>query len=313
MENREQYRQNERGQTQQENKEVSKQKLCPACSTANNSEASFCEECGSPLTEVLKCPKCNSKVYPNADICEACGHWLLDKQCKFCSSPIDPEEKFCSECGNPTEGIVCHVCQHLSYFDFCPKCNTPLTEFAHEAIKQIQNDPEMCQMQNLLQEIEQMEQEIKEETVQLQQSEEQQKQEELISKEEVERQKKLDLLNSLSGYLQKTQKDEPKPRVIQAPKPEVKKESLKDALKRAQDIAAKKQERARKNKEAQESLNKMLSLNFQNPQDARKFFKASKPPRVIGWECNMYRVLHDDPSQCSMPHNGGRWILETEK
>jgi hypothetical protein len=310
MDNQEQSRFQEKA-FQQKASEKPESKTCNACSTLNNYEAKFCEECGASLTEELKCPKCNSKVYPNADICEACGHWLLDKQCKFCSSPVDPNETFCGECGNPVAGIVCHSCQHLSYFDFCPKCNTPLTEFALEAIKQIQNDPVMSQMQNLFQEIAQMEQEIKEESVLLQQDEAQAKQEELVDKEEEERQKKLALLNSISGYIQKSQKETPKPQTQNIPKPEVKRESLKDALKRAQDIASKNQERARKNREAQEKLNKMKSLTFQNPQEARKFFKASKPPRIIGWRCARYEVLHNDPSECAEPHGGGVWVIDT--
>lgn len=310
MDSQEQSRFQERFQ-EQKGIEKSESIVCHSCSFVNGAEALYCEECGASLAEEKKCPKCHSKVSQNADICEACGHWLLDNKCKFCNSLVDPNEQYCGECGNPTAGITCPTCQHLSFFDFCPKCNTPLTEFAHEAIRQINNNPEMNQVQNLLQEIAQMEEEIKNESMILQQEEEEAKQQEIINKEEEERQKKLALLNSISSYIQTTKKDEPKTTTPPPPKQEVKRESLRDSLTKAKDIANKNIERARKNREAQEKLNGMKSLTFQNPQTARKFFYASKPPKTKGWLCVFADVLHTGPSECAEPHHGGSWIIES--
>jgi class 3 adenylate cyclase len=45
--------------------------LCPSCKTANATDATFCEQCGSKLE--LVCPACNAAVNPGARFCKKCG------------------------------------------------------------------------------------------------------------------------------------------------------------------------------------------------------------------------------------------------
>src|SRR2546427_259597 len=44
---------------------------CPRCQHANQPEAKFCEECGTPLTRT--CPNCGASLPPTAKFCGACA------------------------------------------------------------------------------------------------------------------------------------------------------------------------------------------------------------------------------------------------
>src|SRR5690349_18984114 len=44
---------------------------CGACGHGNREGASFCDECGAPLTRA--CPSCGADVRPAAKFCDSCG------------------------------------------------------------------------------------------------------------------------------------------------------------------------------------------------------------------------------------------------
>lgn len=114
---------------------------CPKCHYANETGATFCEECGASLHQPAPCPHCGAPARPRADICEVCGEWLLKGQCKFCYAPIDDDEVFCGECGNPVAGIQCAKCGKLSIFDFCKTCGIPLSVQAKQMVQETAMNP----------------------------------------------------------------------------------------------------------------------------------------------------------------------------
>lgn len=281
--------------------------VCPGCSASNEKEALYCQECGASLASTSHCPKCNAKTIPQADICESCGAWLLEDSCKFCYGKITPEDKYCPECGNPAGGITCPKCGLLSNFDFCSNCNTPLTSLADEQLLKLQADPEQVQMQKLCKEIQQAESEMKElgalaaEQPQLQ------------SKEEEERELRRAMLRNIDSYIKTVdpkRREESKLQPPQKTSPSPK-ESLRDSLKTAQDTANRKNEIEKKKREAAEKLKGADSIKFPDPQNARRFFSATKPALPCRWHCNFADYIHPDPSNCARPDLGGRWIIDT--
>jgi hypothetical protein len=57
-------------------------------------------------------------------------------------------------------------------------------------------------------------------------------------------------------------------------------------------------------------ISQTTSLKFTNNQEARCYHMNIKPPRAVGWCCNLATVLHPDPMSCAEPALGGRWMLE---
>jgi len=115
-------------------------KVCPHCNYLNEPEARFCSECGYDFHNERICPYCGMKVQPGIDICNYCGEWLLEGVCKFCGAEVEDGQIFCGQCGSLLKGIVCPQCGQLSNFDFCPRCNIPLTPKAksvYEEIKEV--------------------------------------------------------------------------------------------------------------------------------------------------------------------------------
>jgi class 3 adenylate cyclase/tetratricopeptide (TPR) repeat protein len=50
--------------------------ICPTCSTANEAEASFCRQCGTPLGK--SCPVCSAALTAGARFCSTCGTPVAD-------------------------------------------------------------------------------------------------------------------------------------------------------------------------------------------------------------------------------------------
>lgn len=308
----------------QKKEEEQEGKECPVCGTMNDINALYCEECGYSFSGEKHCPKCGAKIsVPNADICEVCGEWLIEHKCKFCYADLEEGAKFCSECGNPIEGIICPKCNQLSYFDFCKTCDIPLTESAKKLIEESKNNPQEKEFFQLIEDFSPIEHfdnlEIKK-----------------ITEESKETVSEKEELLKLKSYIEKVDQQQKKPKEYKPLFTEKQKESIKNLNKiakqeiqrqeeerkrreeeerrRKEEERRKKEEEKRKKIEAkkklEEYLNNMQYLTFPSNQEARRYFRAHKPPKVIGWICNCCGVLHRYPEECWGAYMGGRWIIE---
>ncbi len=272
-------------------------KVCPSCNTINQEAAKFCEECGEPL-EALLCPECHSVVYPDGDICEKCGAWLLPGKCRFCYADITDEDSFCPECGNPAQGIKCTKCGELNFFDFCKKCNSPLTESALMMLAQSQDDPAMKEIEHALKQIAELEKSLEKTAVQSQVDEK-------ALRDKEEKLKRLRMLESF--YKTSSEKKE-----IESPKRESPKSLFNEEQEKRVSAAEKQKllaEIETRRKQLQKELDKVQSKTFETPQKARCYFNANKPPGNLVWECNFVHAIHPAPHDCAKPHLGGKWII----
>ena len=246
-----------------------------------------------------KCFNCGWGIIDTADICENCGEWLLIGKCNFCYADIDEGQRYCSECGNPPLGISCPSCGTLSHFDFCPHCDTSLTEQATETIDLIVNSVEF---QDLI------------------------KINETETSNSIEKSDRADVENAkLRSYLSKLAEQQQKKKEVfslnDSPKGNVEKnliaiEQSKQNIKREEQIISLK---LQKETEALKLLEDTRRKTFSSNQEARKFFGALKIllPQVVqkripkGWTCNAYNCTHPEgPHECADPSQGGTWTYE---
>ena|GEM_PF-4355361 len=213
-------------------------------------------------------------------------------------------QKFCSNCGNPPEGIICPQCGTLSYFDFCPHCQTPLTEQATETIESVRNSTEI---QELLQMVD----------APVQESSNGQQQENSSEK--------------LARYLAKVEKqqsDESVTEIEEKPaKSTFEEKSTFADVGRNIDVATRARKKAeeqllekQQEKKEKELLQKLREKQFKDNQEARRFFGAlevvlpvlvkKKKTVKIGWLCNAYGVIHHHPQECAKAGWGGTWLYD---
>ncbi len=321
------YREREEQNKQQAQKYQTAQSfgnVCKNCGYNNEPGAKFCAECGANLSGVLACPNCGSGVSPEADICEACGTWLLEGKCCFCYAELSENEKFCPECGNPTDGITCPNCGTHNIFDFCKKCNTPLTEAAHEELKKINENPYFQSLIKLGEELDYLSQDdVDEVELQKQIAEaerqiaiEKQKFEEAQKKEE-----QIQMMMRLEQYSNKAtqgKRQEENKKPSEPPKQFISDTHLKTierAKQTLQNAEQRKTDRANKERQLQQEFNKMAQLTFETSQEARRFFNATKPrlypAKPKYWVCNYANYEHPDgPAGCAEPRLGGYWIYD---
>jgi hypothetical protein len=241
----------------------------------------------------IKCFNCGWSVSANADICENCNEWLLSGKCNFCYADYEENQKFCSECGNPPSGIICGSCGILSHFDFCPNCQSALTENSRELINEIFQSAEIQNILNL---------EIDE-----------------------SKQKATDINDTVSKLKDYLSRFESKSKVKKSFTLETD-NNIEQNMKVTNDAAEfinlekrKAVENEEKEKETLRLLQEMKSKKFANNQDARRYFGALKIilPQLItkrreaGWTCNAFGVTHSAPQDCADPLSGGTWIYET--
>jgi len=50
---------------------------CPKCNEANDADAKFCKECGTPLGRTKPCPSCRELNDHSAKFCDHCGNALV--------------------------------------------------------------------------------------------------------------------------------------------------------------------------------------------------------------------------------------------
>src|SRR4051794_7200042 len=60
---------------------------CPECDAPSKRAATFCEQCGMPLTS--KCNKCGAAISVRAKFCSECGVKLIDQFTARFRAPID--------------------------------------------------------------------------------------------------------------------------------------------------------------------------------------------------------------------------------
>jgi chemotaxis protein histidine kinase CheA len=300
---------------------------CPRCGTLMPAGALYCGECGCDLRHPAFCPACGAATKPTGDICEACGTWLLEGKCKFCYEPLPPGATFCPVCGNGRDGITCPDCGTLSIFDFCPKCGKALSDFACQALEAAKNDPDA----RVLVESAQKTAEISAELAEIA------KTEAALAAEPINQLPEIpppappkrslrdsfftaEQLNAIgiSGR-QADAAAEKKRAEEEAARIAAEKARREEALRRQREreaaeaaLAAKKAAALRKQQEEAAALRaaieKVRNKTFADPQKARRFHNAMRPPNSQGWRCNAYGCVHSDPNDCACPQGGGMWI-----
>lgn len=254
------------------------------------------------LHEPKKCRNCGHQTAPGADICEHCGVWQLVGQCCFCYAPVRQGQMYCGSCGNPPEGKPCPNCGTRSIFDFCPKCESPVSKGAPEFLDQVKNMPEVVEILQQMADIEARE-----------------------AKNDPTAPTVPDWLSKLSNYEKQfdTKASVSTQHIEKASGFAFKSDNkdVSDSLNSMQSnkgtdaLAAIEAQRAEIKKKIADLQNRAFSSN----QQARAFSTsiAIALPRLRvttthgtsgNWICNFAGVLHSGPSDCECPSMGGHWV-----
>lgn len=278
--------------------------LCPGCGKGLSISDIFCPECGKQLKKMSTCSFCGAAVEPGWEICGHCGHNLRAECCSFCGAASGSNGAFCSVCGNPKGGIICPDCHTVNFRNFCRKCNTPLNDMAQEALQQIQQKPELKKALSVAQELEKLEEIIS----QFNEAESGENDIHELSEESREfvNQYK-ELLGAFRGH---SPEERTAGKDISVPK-QRKKFTL--------NISGKEEAIAQYNAKLEE-MKQTLSSLFPNPemtpQMQRDYYTAikveiiSKVKVKVGWKCNAYGCVHNQPNDCAEPFMGGTWIYK---
>ncbi|MDR1054669.1 MAG: zinc ribbon domain-containing protein [Prevotellaceae bacterium] len=274
--------------------------FCPKCGCACTTHDNFCGECGNPMSGSV-CPKCGHITPANADVCSKCGTYISKTKCQYCGADVEESDAFCGECGNPRSGIICPRCSTVTAFNFCSKCNMPLTEMGRAEREKALQEPKYKEVLRLQEELKKIFKQI-EETENVDNSEKeaflQSLQEKLLQYEK--------MLNE--------RKDDPES-PVQPPKPE-KKESVKKEEKKTSGFTDSVGNIEELKKAAQERIDQIRKMyeemetqEFPNPQIARTYYAARKPEVVnYVWKCKYKGLIHPSPEHCVSPHTKGEWI-----
>ncbi|GHT52763.1 hypothetical protein AGMMS49982_13840 [Bacteroidia bacterium] len=277
---------------------------CSNCGSAVSQKDKFCPECGMGLKGNL-CQHCGVATEPQWEICPACGHNLVAELCSFCGAGMTENDSFCPECGNPRTGIICNECKTLNFRSFCRKCNAPLNAQALQALQDAKKDPKFQKALALAEELAELEEFILSETAEgkappeiPELSEE--------NKELVNQYK--DLLAAFRNQPPEERPQEPE-KSPEPPKP-VDKPKINLSFKiadRDEAIKIYKEKLA----EMQAEFDAMIPDPGMTPQLQRDYYSARKLEMKVGWKCNAYGCIHQQPNECSQPWKGGKWFYET--
>ncbi|RKR82301.1 hypothetical protein BDD43_2477 [Mucilaginibacter gracilis] len=258
------------------------------------------------------CRNCGHKTLPGADICENCGTWLLEGHCCFCYTAVKPGQKFCGTCGNNPEGNICKACGTHSIFDFCPKCKQPVSRDSANYLQQLNASPQVTEIKALMEVLSKsMEAASPKPKPQVQAPPQD-----------------ASWLNQLQNYEEQFTDN----KAVEQDKTAVSKFSFGKANIDATDKVSNQQPVANtptasidEQREAlQSKIAALQKQAFADNQQARKFYtglQISLPelnvfyikPTRIGWRCNFAGNVHDNPSQCACPRDGGSWIYSEGK
>lgn len=304
---------------------------CQRCGQINPAGSRFCSECGNGIAGAPTCQNCHTSAQPGADICERCGTWLLRGKCKFCLAEVAEDNAFCGFCGNPQAGIACPRCGILSIFDFCRKCDIPLSREAHEQATRAKADPAQQELLAVLQEIAAIDGRIeagrdaasqpsaasgseKNQFLQMRLVRERAASESIVRTDNVPHRKALfsaDQQEQIGLLGAKIHAEEERKRMEA--------ERLRVEAERRR-----KEEEERRMKLLEEVgrvLRDMSAKTFSSSQAARRYYMSiisALPEEVrenlsgsgsLRWRCNFANVEHDDPGQCGGPSHGGVWLF----
>lgn len=251
-------------------------RVCPRCQTRNDSDALYCEECGTSLLSSDVCPNCYQSLDANADYCECCHTYVCKDRCSFCGAEVVEQDAYCPECGMSRQGILCPVCHTKSYFSYCPVCAIPLTTEAVKQREAAEKEPIWKYLESQIVVLEKLMKKIPVDT-------ERQMERSAANEELCQRIRML-----LDGNEEKSP------------------ESL-SKKKTSDDLA---NEITHQREELQRLLDSQEVGEQQNPIRTRNYVMAHKPPTtLLGWKCNFKHVVHSSPCGCSCPQMGGKWIV----
>lgn len=306
--------------------------VCPNCGAQTESGQKFCEDCGCPLG-MCQCAQCGHALEPGLALCPYCGAPTDHTHCSFCGEPMDDDEIFCSSCGNPRRGIVCPTCSTVNYRSFCRSCNTPLNEMAQEAIEKARRHPAVQRARQLNEEMERLQKEMEQLLQEYSTPGPADGREEATGGSSSalppfddepqmteEDRKQLERFYNLIGAASKqpvTAKRSPKPEPPTIPQqPAAPKTSIAERRKaRLQQLLAEYEAKA---KEMRATIDAMLPAPKDPPEEQRNFLCAClvetyrttvmRERKNVGWVCNFCGCHHQQPSECSRPELGGKWL-----
>lgn len=287
---------------------------CLKCNSIIEEHFEYCPECGNALKK--QCPKCGKPLRSSdSELCENCGEWLLKNQCRFCYAPISDTDSFCSNCGLPTDGIECPKCKTKSFFHFCKNCNEPLTEFAYQMIKKLQDNSfkpeEMKEKEEINFSNNQEARTYYQAQLYLLEKELQLEEKKLLEESKIlEEQKKLnekEILDQYKNYISQTEPKKKEKKLLfsedQMNKIFEKGEEVKKEIERIEE--EKREERRRK------KLRRKIEK--EQKKELEKLVNSKKRKTPIGWICNAFSTFHPAPAffyDCADPSLGGEWVFE---
>jgi rubrerythrin len=231
---------------------------------------------------------------------------------------VEPGQKFCGNCGNPPEGIVCPHCGKLSHFDFCPNCQTPLTEQATATIELVRNSTEIQDLLRMRESLPTPDPTVSESSTEQPQENPSEKFARYLAK--VEKQQKdepdADAAKETDEQQAKSTFEEKSTFADVSKNIDVAARARKEAEEQQQNTILEKQQEEK----AKELLQKLREKQFKDNQEARRFYGAlevilpvlvQKKKKVkIGWQCNAFGVIHQQPQECAKAESGGIWLYD---
>jgi hypothetical protein len=244
---------------------------------------------------------------------------------------VAEDDAFCGSCGNPQAGIGCPRCGTLSIFDFCRKCDIPLSREAHEQAARAKADPAQQELLAVLQEIATIDGRIearrdaesqpsaasgleKAQFLQMRLVRERAASESTMGTDNVAHRKALFSANQQQqiGLLGAQIHAEEERKRLEAERLRIEAERMRKV----------EEERRRKLlAEVGRVLRELSAKTFSSSQEARRYYMsviAALPEELrqhlsccgsMKWRCNFASCEHSDPGECGDPSQGGVWLI----
>ncbi len=257
----------------------------------------------TPSASSHHCKKCGAACEAGDCFCPECGDRLAKAShthCPYCGVDVGSEDVFCSECGNPLAGIACPQCNTISAFNFCLKCNTPLTVIGTQERSKALKEP-------VYKEILQLSEELKSLLVKIDGGKNTCDTDTAAMIAQLKKK-----IQQHKEFLAQRKQDAP-----MHPQQQEEQQSVETAAVSGMgDMGASVAFKEKCLKEAQEKLARMEALfkemavpEFPNIQAAQTYYAARKPAHVnFVFECRYKHLIHPSEQDCKNPLLGGRWI-----
>lgn len=252
-----------------------------------------------------QCPFCHKPINSGYALCPHCGHSLTPGKCSFCGAAMKAGARFCTHCGQSAQGIVCSECGTFNARNFCRRCNAPLTDMALRAVKQAASDPAFKAVEAKARELAELYTRIQSMKNGSQGTE---KTRQLSEADRAMLNEYADLLGLIGAY---------KPADSGSSSAEIHSETnFKDTSISFDEIMASYREKAA---EMDAALAAMTPPAEFSPEQQRDYYSARQVVshvqqidlegyQSVMWQCNFCGALHNNPSNCSAPELGGKWI-----